>query len=111
MHNNHLRVTFQTACFQENPTERFGAGYPWVISSLVQGRACAGESCMKDVIDAGIKCMDSEGQEKSAKQFHGESSGIEYNFDAENTYARTGGFVYGLGGTPTEAAQVSQIIR
>mmetsp|Transcript_133030 Transcript_133030/g.331995 ORF Transcript_133030/g.331995 Transcript_133030/m.331995 type:complete len:1777 (-) Transcript_133030:96-5426(-) len=111
MANNHVRLTFQVACFQPNSEPRWAGGYPWRLETLAaQSQSCADEPCMQKLQESDISCWSAKGENRSKSTLRGGWSNIDYEFTLDGTYKYLGGFSVGFGNTRQEAAVVSDIL-
>lgn len=111
MSNNHVRMTLQFACYEENTDKRYKSGYRTKVGSVTYGVNCATSSCMKDILESGGTCLDKAGEPLDLSSFYGSDSGMEYKFAEDGTYKDLGGVSLGLGNTQEEARFFIQLLK
>eukprot|EP00929_Paragymnodinium_shiwhaense_P112483 TRINITY_DN80741_c0_g1_i1.p1 TRINITY_DN80741_c0_g1~~TRINITY_DN80741_c0_g1_i1.p1 ORF type:complete len:1736 (-),score=254.35 TRINITY_DN80741_c0_g1_i1:79-5286(-) len=109
--NNHIRLTIQVACFEENTKEAVAADYPFVLTpTILRTWGCSHEGCMKGMIKKNARCLDSEGASRDLRRIVGSRHNISYMYTDAGSYAGGGGIVIGFGATQAEAKEVMEIL-
>lgn len=117
MPNNHVRVTFQFACFTLNTQTKYKEGYKLKVHDIVLANNPCGENeCMKREIEQldepdGLECRDFEGDETDLKTRLGFWSNISFKYTDTRSYRGKGGVSVGLGNTREEAKWVVDLLQ
>jgi len=112
MPNNHVRATWQVACYIKNPSERFAAGTPQIISPVITNSpGCANDVCMQKMMNSDEICLDVGGSKRDPRIKLGMWSKINYTYVEKGTFGELGGFAVGFGATLGEAQVVLRVMQ